>query len=84
MPSTAEQAALGPSTSVAGPSESVFDSASMTEGISIVPDGGVTKQILQEGSGDVPPLHALCLGAITQQHHPVVAITFYFQSVEVV
>lgn len=48
---------------VAGSSAHVTDSAKFAESISIIPDGGVVKEILKEGSGDVPPLHARCLGA---------------------
>lgn len=53
----------GKSDSGTGPSATVTDSASVPESIDVLPDGGVVKRILQEGSGDVPPLHARCLGA---------------------
>ena len=51
------------SDSAAGTSKSVTDSDTLAEGVRITLDGGVVKHILQEGSGDFPPLHARCLGA---------------------
>lgn len=43
--------------------DSVTDLANVAESVAITPDGGVVKTIIREGSGDVPPLHARCLGA---------------------
>lgn len=30
--------------------------------IDVTPDGGVRKAVLQEGTGELPPKHARCLG----------------------
>jgi hypothetical protein len=32
------------------------------EALLITPDGGVKKVMLQEGEGELPPIHARCLG----------------------
>ncbi len=63
----ADSSHLGTSDSVAGPSPTVTDSATVAESINVLPDGGVVKRVIQEGSGDVPPLHARCLGALAGQ-----------------
>jgi hypothetical protein len=34
----------------------------------VTADGGVTKTILREGTGDLPPLHARCLGESKPGH----------------
>ncbi|CAL8461943.1 g1474 [Coccomyxa elongata] len=57
----ADSSHLGKSGSAAGPSPIVTDSATVAESIDVLPDGGVVKRVIQEGSGDVPPLHARCL-----------------------
>ena len=30
--------------------------------VDVTPDGGVRKAVLQEGTGELPPKHARCLG----------------------
>ncbi len=45
------------------PSPDASGSTSPLESINVTTDGGVVKEIVREGPGDVPPLHARCLGA---------------------
>ncbi len=39
------------------------EQAPLQERVSVTSDGGVAKQVLHQGHGDCPPLHARCLGA---------------------
>lgn len=39
-----------------------FESSERNEVVNVTPDGGVTKTVLREGTGETPPLHARCLG----------------------
>lgn len=47
-------------------SPSASTSATASAGVNVTNDGGVVKHVISEGSGDVPPLHARCLGAYTK------------------
>ena len=40
------------------------DSSPAEQPISVTPDGGVTKVVLREGTGEAPSRHARCLGEL--------------------
>ena len=48
------------------------------QAIKIVADGGISKLIIQEGTGAIPPLHSRCIGEIGGHYCGLGSTIFYY------